>query len=903
MSSKVDSKTSTLLSGDVHIDSKAKRMQGFLKRIAKSRGTLPRASSRDHEKEKDTTLVKSQTLQPPSNVPINDTAKTSEEKETNDEAKLKKIEKDIKSALVYYKVILKKGFIQKLPGTATAILESIINVEETIDKCIKSLCRMPSLDTDTSEVPILKEKMHRSITHLVRISDDVLFDSYLHVRVDESSALKAADAVELSLGYLYNNVLPLIKKCTLNAELLKFSSSLSHHSSNNSLDDLDNIPETEILDDCTSTLPGTVSAPPKPPLPNENRSYYGNSKGIRKSISHPGEPNSPMIKEPPAPRPQSHMNSSEYSSLNNGNLGSRSSLSTVSTGSLSSPNPLKHGNSNFFDGDTTIGSQHEIADAGVPRETLRKLQSFSQNYEALAKSTISLFNANDDDDLLSPNNDLEDGAPALPKKKQKHNNENYLQLVGGYYNDRPSSMYDNLNSIGTLPNINNVDEFVRGDGLPKLPPKQRMYEHRGSHDEDIGHLKSSQVVMRKNRNSRRESSAAYEEDNVPALDCQRVSHLLVYKKDSDKQYQVLCGGTIDALIVYATQVDTDDVYYKAFLATYRTFISPAELICKLLYRANRFQTKAKGNSSISMAVLKLLVQVFDEMFEELDKSLFDQLRSQVHRLLNTGELQLGKSLRDKIVSYCIKLQVNHLPTYQPVKSDAEIFEFKSHEISQQMCLLDADYFVKIELPEVLRWGKEQSEALSPNLSRFIGHFNSMSFWVRTLILKETRQQEREKMYKKFLKIMRILKRMNNFSSFLAILSALDSTPIRRLEWPKQYTELLAEDSKLIESSSGFKVYRETLGEAKLPCIPYLGLILTDITFVHLGNPHELPDGKVNFVKRWQQFNILDSVRRFKEQMYEFEKNEKILDFFNEYEDHMDEDDMWEQSLVLKPRGK
>ena len=220
-----------------------------------------------------------------------------------------------------------------------------------------------------------------------------------------------------------------------------------------------------------------------------------------------------------------------------------------------------------------------------------------------------------------------------------------------------------------------------------------------------------------------------------------------------------------------------------------------------------------------------------------------------------------------------------------------------------MCLLDADYFVKIELPEVLRWGKEQSETLSPNLSRFIGHFNSMSFWVRTLILKETRQQEREKMYKKFLKIMRILKRMNNFSSFLAILSALDSTPIRRLEWPKQYTELLAEDSKLIESSSGFKVYRETLGEAKLPCIPYLGLILTDITFVHLGNPHELPDGKVNFVKRWQQFNILDSVRRYKEQIYEFEKNEKILDFFNEYEDYMDEDEMWDQSLVLKPRGK
>ena len=42
-----------------------------------------------------------------------------------------------------------------------------------------------------------------------------------------------------------------------------------------------------------------------------------------------------------------------------------------------------------------------------------------------------------------------------------------------------------------------------------------------------------------------------------------------------------------------------------------------------------------------------------------------------------------------------------------------------------------------------------------------------------------------------------------------------------------------------------------------------GLILQDLTFVHLGNP-DLVEGKVNFSKRWQQFNILDSMRRFQQ---------------------------------------
>lgn len=47
------------------------------------------------------------------------------------------------------------------------------------------------------------------------------------------------------------------------------------------------------------------------------------------------------------------------------------------------------------------------------------------------------------------------------------------------------------------------------------------------------------------------------------------------------------------------------------------------------------------------------------------------------------------------------------------------------------------------------------------------------------------------------------------------------------------------------------------------CLSPRGLILQDLTFVHLGNPDYI-DGKVNFSKRWQQFNILDSMRCFQQ---------------------------------------
>lgn len=88
--------------------------------------------------------------------------------------------------------------------------------------------------------------------------------------------------------------------------------------------------------------------------------------------------------------------------------------------------------------------------------------------------------------------------------------------------------------------------------------------------------------------------------------------------------------------------------------------------------------------------------------------------------------------------------------------------------------------------------------------------------------------------------MKHLRKMNNFNSYLGLLSALDSAPIRRLEWQKHITEGLKEYCALIDSTSSFRAYRQALGETSPPCIPYIGLVLQDLTFVHIGNPHLLP---------------------------------------------------------------
>ena len=88
------------------------------------------------------------------------------------------------------------------------------------------------------------------------------------------------------------------------------------------------------------------------------------------------------------------------------------------------------------------------------------------------------------------------------------------------------------------------------------------------------------------------------------------------------------------------------------------------------------------------------------------------------------------------------------------------------------------------------------------------------FIFRTKILEQDESKDRERLVMKFIKIMKWLRKQNNFNSYLALLSALDSAPIRRLEWQRSITEGLKEYCALIDSSSSFRAYRQALSESR-----------------------------------------------------------------------------------------
>ncbi|XP_027505772.1 rap guanine nucleotide exchange factor 1 isoform X7 [Corapipo altera] len=601
--------------------------------------------------------------------------------------------------------------------------------------------------------------------------------------------------------------------------------------------------------------------------------------------------------------------------------------------------------------------QNAVVVPSIPFTPFAAVLPFQQGNSSAPVEFIADFAAPDS------NSDPEK-PPPLPEKKNKHMTA-YMQFVEDYSEPQPSMFYQTPQNEHIYQKKNKYlrevyginDSFINLDPAqdlappPALPPKQRQLSENASEEagegeyvnlyssgQSNGELPRSEgesPSVKDSKDSTVNSSAMGKEgkdgadrqpqspdnlessqleeevDELSLIDHSEIMARLTLKQEGDDGPDVR-GGSGDILLVHATETDRKDLvlYCEAFLTTYRTFITPEELIKKLQYRYEKFcHFPDTFKKRVSKNTFFVLVRVVDELcLVELTEEILKLLMDLVFRLVCNGELSLARVLRKNILDKVDqKKMLSYANSIKPLAArgvaarPGTLHDFHSHEIAEQLTLLDAELFYKIEIPEVLLWAKEQNEEKSPNLTQFTEHFNNMSYWVRSIIMLQEKAQDRERLLLKFIKIMKHLRKLNNFNSYLAILSALDSAPIRRLEWQKQTSEGLAEYCTLIDSSSSFRAYRAALADVEPPCIPYLGLILQDLTFVHLGNPDYI-DSKVNFSKRWQQFNILDSMRCFQQVHYDIKRNDDIVSFFNDFSDHLAEEALWELSLKIKPRN-
>ncbi|XP_049887610.1 guanine nucleotide-releasing factor 2 isoform X5 [Pectinophora gossypiella] len=556
-------------------------------------------------------------------------------------------------------------------------------------------------------------------------------------------------------------------------------------------------------------------------------------------------------------------------------------------------------------------AQHAIGGISVQRQQ-QVQRSIAQSLTIQHFGTPPLSGSEDSVNMItsSGTSPVPPEPPALPPKMKKQLQMHSSNELIPPPSPRPSSHNSSADET-IMNNVNSDDSFGRGTTPCKFPLEDELemlvQQPTPSPVPSQRSESSTEAVQSTNNNSDSKPAPVPDSDDI-ILHTDIAQHLLL--KAPSKDGPEVRGGHPDALIVLATKATKDFAYQEAFLATYRTWVSPSGLVARLTRRAHHYRPRPHELRS----TLSLLTRVVADLtMADLDKQLMQEIMKFIYWLVEAEELPIAKALRqilvDKQKQIHFQQQSNNryeydTPCYGSVSLRRDtLLDFKATELAEQMTLLDAALFVRITTAEVLSWPRDQSEESSPNLTRFTEHFNKMSYWARSRILEQDEAKEREKFANKFLKVMKALRKMNNFNSYLALVSALDSPPVRRLGWPRGIDDALLDHCAIIDSSSSFRAYRQALAETQPPCIPYIGLVLQDLTFVHIGNPDLLPDGSINFTKRWQQYHIMENMKRFqKDRQYKFKKNERIHAMFNDFDDVLSEETMWQVSESIKPRG-
>ncbi|XP_054071313.1 ras-specific guanine nucleotide-releasing factor 1 isoform X2 [Rissa tridactyla] len=240
---------------------------------------------------------------------------------------------------------------------------------------------------------------------------------------------------------------------------------------------------------------------------------------------------------------------------------------------------------------------------------------------------------------------------------------------------------------------------------------------------------------------------------------------------------------------------------------------------------------------------------------------------------------------------------------------AEPFENHSAlEIAEQLTLLDHLVFKKIPYEEFFGqgWMKLEKNERTPYIMKNTKHFNDVSNLIASEILRNEEINARVSAIEKWVAVADICRCLHNYNAVLEITSSLNRSAIFRLKktWlkvSKQTKALIDKLQKLVSSEGRFKNLREALKNCDPPCVPYLGMYLTDLAFIEEGTPNYTEDGLVNFSKMRMISHIIREIRQFQQTSYKIEHQPKVTQYLLDHSFVMDEETLYEASLRIEPK--
>lgn len=365
----------------------------------------------------------------------------------------------------------------------------------------------------------------------------------------------------------------------------------------------------------------------------------------------------------------------------------------------------------------------------------------------------------------------------------------------------------------------------------------------------------------------------------------------------------------------------------AFLLTYRTFISPQELFDALVSRYNLTPANKELSHEefdvfytsvlrhVRLRVTQVLKKWIDEHFEDFkqDHNMIAKCREFIDEMKRTEQTtsanQLLKALTKKIEMKERRSLIDNVEGISTDESISDQLLTDAKFLAQQVTLLEHDIFKKVREVELVNknWSRPNRQSLSPHISELAKWFNRMSNYVASRILLEDDIEKRKDTLTLMIEFGHEMYLINNFNGVFEVCSALESSSIHRLKktWARidaSVKNKFKEMKGIISGSNNFACIRERVRSVPPPCLPYIGIYLTDLTFIEDGNSDEL-NGKVNFIKRKKLAGVISDIKIYQQTPYKFEYDEQAQHYLKHLSSPYSKDGMYSRSLELEPREK
>ncbi|KAL7929138.1 ras guanine nucleotide exchange factor domain-containing protein [Trichoderma chlorosporum] len=388
------------------------------------------------------------------------------------------------------------------------------------------------------------------------------------------------------------------------------------------------------------------------------------------------------------------------------------------------------------------------------------------------------------------------------------------------------------------------------------------------------------------------------------------AHELVFNKEGQ-----VTGGTLPALVERLTthEATPDATFVSTFFLTFRLFSSPIQLTEALIDRFEYAEESPQTSGPVRLRVynafkgwleshwrdaadrdaLAIIIPFAEDRLNAVLPSAGSRLLELANRVSGEGSLvprfvsSMGKTntaigqyvpadlpLPSPIIS---KGQQNSLQAFKSGSALPTILDFDPLELARQLTIMQMNIFCSI-LPEELlasQWMKKGG-VNAPNVKAMSSLSTDLSNMVAETILHHTELKKRAAVIKQWIKIAQQFLELHNYDGLMSIICTLNSSTITRLRktWDtisQKRKDSLRHLQDIVEPAQNNKVLRTKLHDHVPPCLPFLGMYLTDLTFVDIGNASTKQvteeDGAegltvVNFDKHTRTAKIIGELQRF-----------------------------------------